>query len=60
MAMLDTIFCLLEPLICFVGIITLVVLNLLGLGLLNGTKADLRLAVEDVAAILRGAGGERE
>lgn len=39
-------------------IITLVVLNLLGLGLLNGTKADLRLAVEDIAAILRGAGGQ--
>lgn len=39
-------------------IVTLVVLNLLGLGLLNGTKADLRLAVEDMAAILRGAGGQ--
>jgi sporulation integral membrane protein YtvI len=39
-------------------IVTLVVLNLLGLGLLNGTKADLRLAVEDVAAILRGSGGQ--
>ena len=39
-------------------IVTLVVLNLLGLGLLNGTKADLRLAVEDMAAILRGSGGQ--
>lgn len=35
-------------------IVTLVVLNLLGLGLLDGTKADLRLALEDAAAILRG------
>jgi len=34
-------------------VVTLVVLNLLGLGLLDGTKADLRLAVEDTAAILR-------
>lgn len=36
-------------------VVTLVVLNLLGLGLLDGTKADLRLAVEDTAAILRGS-----
>jgi len=36
-------------------VVTLVVLNLLGLGLLDGTKADLRLAVEDMAAILRGS-----
>lgn len=35
-------------------IVTLVVLNLLGLGVLDGTKADLRLAAEDLAAILRG------
>ena len=35
-------------------IVTLVVLNLLGLGVLDGTKADLRLAVEDLAAVLRG------
>ena len=34
-------------------ILTLVVLNLLGLGLLNGTKADVRLAIEDGLAILR-------
>lgn len=40
-------------------IVTLVVLNLLGLGLLDGTKADLRLALEDTAAILRG-GAERK
>lgn len=40
-------------------IVTLVVLNLLGLGLLDGTKADLRLALEDTAAILRG-GTERK
>lgn len=37
-------------------ILTLVVLNLLGLGLLDGTKADLRLALEDGMAILRGGG----
>ena len=36
-------------------VVTLVVLNLLGLGLLDGTRADLRLAVEDTAAILRGS-----
>jgi len=36
-------------------VVTLVVLNLLGLGLLDGTKADLRLAAEDTAAILRGS-----
>ena len=36
-------------------ILTLVVLNLLGLGLLDGTKADLQLAVEDGLAILRGS-----
>lgn len=35
-------------------VVTLVVLNLLGLGLLDRTKADLRLAMEDTAAILRG------
>lgn len=35
-------------------ILTLVVLNLLGLGMLDGVKADLRLALEDTAAILRG------
>ena len=35
-------------------VLTLVVLNLLGLGLLDGTKADLCLAVEDAAAVLRG------
>lgn len=40
-------------------IVTLVVLNLLGLGLLDGTKADLRLALEDTAAILRGGGEGR-
>lgn len=40
-------------------IVTLVVLNLLGLGLLDGAKADLRLALEDTAAILRG-GTERK
>jgi len=34
-------------------VVTLVVLNLLGLGLLDGARADLRLAVEDMAAILR-------
>ena len=34
-------------------ILTLVVLNLLGLGLLDGLKADLRLVAEDTAAILR-------
>lgn len=34
-------------------ILTLVVLNLLGLGLLDGTKADLHLAVEDGLAILQ-------
>jgi len=34
-------------------ILTLVALNLLGLGLLDGVKADLRLALEDTAAILR-------
>lgn len=39
-------------------ILTLVALNLLGLGVLDGTKADLRLALEDAAAILRG--GKRE
>ena len=36
-------------------ILTLVVLNLLGLGLLDGVKADLRLVAEDTAAILRGS-----
>lgn len=36
-------------------ILTLVVLNLLGLGLLDGVKADLRLALEDTAAILHGS-----
>jgi len=40
-------------------IATLVVLNLLGLGLMDGTKADLRLALEDTAAILRGSGEHR-
>lgn len=35
-------------------VLTLVALNLLGLGLLDGTKADFCLAVEDAAAILRG------
>jgi len=40
-------------------IVTLVVLNLLGLGLLDGTKADLCLALEDTAAILRGSGERR-
>lgn len=40
-------------------IVTLVVLNLLGLGLLDGTKADLRLALEDTAAILRGSAERR-
>ena len=40
-------------------IVTLVVLNLLGLGLLDGTKADLRLALEDAAAILRGSGEKK-
>lgn len=35
-------------------ILTLVALNLLGLGMLDGVKADLRLALEDTAAILRG------
>lgn len=35
-------------------ILTLVGLNLLGLGLLDAVKADLRLALEDTAAILRG------
>ena len=35
-------------------ILTLVALNLLGLGLLDGTKADLQLAVEDGLAILQG------
>lgn len=39
-------------------ILALVVLNLLGLGLLDNTKADLRMAVDDVAAILR-AGREK-
>lgn len=34
-------------------VVTLVVLNLMGLGLLDATRADLRLAVEDMAAILR-------
>ena len=34
-------------------ILTLVALNLLGLGLLDGTKADLQLAVEDGLAILQ-------
>ena len=33
-------------------IVTLVILNLLGLGLLDGWKADLRLALEDILAIL--------
>lgn len=37
-------------------ILTLVVLNLLGLGLLDGVKADLRLVAEDTMAILRGSG----
>ena len=37
-------------------IVTLVALNLLGLGLLDATKADLRLALEDTAAILRSGG----
>lgn len=36
-------------------VLTLVALNLLGLGLLDGVKADLCLAVEDAAAILRGS-----
>ncbi len=36
-------------------ILTLVALNLLGLGLLDGVKADLRLVAEDTAAILRGS-----
>ena len=36
-------------------IVTLVVLNLLGLGLLDGLKADLRLALEDTLAILHGS-----
>lgn len=40
-------------------VVTLVVLNLLGLGLLDGTRADLRLAVEDTAAILRGSRGKK-
>lgn len=40
-------------------IMTLVALNLLGLGLLDGTKADLCLALEDTAAILRGSGERR-
>ncbi|MBR2934035.1 MAG: sporulation integral membrane protein YtvI [Oscillospiraceae bacterium] len=40
-------------------ILTLVVLNLLGLGLLDGVKADLRLAAEDTAAILRGSTNEK-
>jgi len=40
-------------------ILTLVVLNLLGLGLLDGVKADLRLAAEDTAAILRGSANEK-
>lgn len=40
-------------------ILTLVVLNLLGLGLLDGVKADLRLAAEDTAAILRGSGTDK-
>ena len=34
-------------------VVTLVVLNLLGLGLLDGWKADVRLAVRDMAALLR-------
>ena len=33
-------------------IVTLVILNLLGIGLLDGWKADLRLALEDILAIL--------
>ena len=37
-------------------IVTLVALNLLGLGLLDGWKADLRAALEDIRAIL----GRRE
>ncbi len=40
-------------------ILTLVALNLLGLGLLDGVKADLRLAAEDAAAVLRGSGTDR-
>lgn len=40
-------------------ILTLVLLNLLGLGLLDGVKADLRLAAEDTAAILRGSANEK-
>lgn len=40
-------------------VLTLVALNLLGLGLLDGTKADLCLAVEDAAAILRGSSREK-
>lgn len=37
-------------------VVALVALNLKGLGLLDGTFADLRLAGRDLAAILRGAG----
>lgn len=40
-------------------VLTLVALNLLGLGLLDGTKADLYLAMEDAAAILRGGSREK-
>lgn len=40
-------------------VLTLVALNLLGLGLLDGTKADLYLAMEDAAAILRGESREK-
>lgn len=40
-------------------ILTLVALNLLGLGLLDGVKADLRLVAEDTAAILRGSEKEK-
>ena len=40
-------------------ILTLIVLNLLGLGLLDATKADIRLAVEDTLAILRDRPGRK-
>ena len=34
-------------------VVTLVALNLLGLGLLDGWRADVRLAVRDMAGLLR-------
>lgn len=43
----------------FGPILMLVALNLTGLGLLEGTKTDLRLALEDTASILRGSHREK-